>query len=336
MLIHCQNCGTSYQIDPSTLGPAGRSVRCAHCQHVWFTANTAAMAAIARTHREEMAAFAATTTVGFGLVPPAPSPERPQPAPEPAPEAVAAAAAAAEPPPMDEGPMVEAAFADTASPAPPARPDLAGDDQPVPLAAPVAVVDAPSLVPLAGPVAVVDAPSLVPPAAPEAEDIESVAARRARHQAERRRLRWPIPAVSTAVLALIALDLGLIAWRAEVVRWLPQTASLYAALRLPVNLRGLVFANVTTETETHEGVQVLVVEGTIASASARVVEVPRLRFAVRDASGNEIYTWTALPAKSVLAPGATLAFRSRLASPPRETRDLVVRFFSRRDVASSE
>ena len=52
------------------------------------------------------------------------------------------------------------------------------------------------------------------------------------------------------------------------------------------------------------------------STSPRVVEVPRLRFALRNRNGQEVYTWTALPGRSVLAPGETLAFRSRLASPP--------------------
>jgi hypothetical protein len=33
----------------------------------------------------------------------------------------------------------------------------------------------------------------------------------------------------------------------------------------------------------------------------------------------------------VLAPGETLAFRSRLASPPPEAHDVLVRFFNRRD-----
>jgi hypothetical protein len=74
-----------------------------------------------------------------------------------------------------------------------------------------------------------------------------------------------------------------------------------------------------------------VVEGAIVSAREHAVEVPRLRFAVRDRNGHEIYAWTALPSRSVLAPGETLTFRSRLASPPQEGHDVLVRFFHRRD-----
>ena len=40
MLIVCPNCATSYQVEPSSLGATGRSVRCVRCQKVWFAANT--------------------------------------------------------------------------------------------------------------------------------------------------------------------------------------------------------------------------------------------------------------------------------------------------------
>jgi hypothetical protein len=135
-------------------------------------------------------------------------------------------------------------------------------------------------------------------------------------------------------MMLIALDLGLIGWRTDIVRWAPQTAPLYAAIGLPVNVRGLIFRDVTVETQSHEGVAMLVVHGTIASTAARTVEVPRLRFAARNASATEIYKWTALPDRALLAPGETLAFQSRLASPPPETHDVLVRFFTRRDLAA--
>ena len=35
MHIVCPNCGTSYDIDASALGAAGRSVRCVRCRETW-------------------------------------------------------------------------------------------------------------------------------------------------------------------------------------------------------------------------------------------------------------------------------------------------------------
>ena len=136
------------------------------------------------------------------------------------------------------------------------------------------------------------------------------------------------------ILVLVAVNGALIVWRTDVVRAVPQTASLFAAVGLPVNLRGLVFEDVKIAKEAHDGVNVLVVEGNIVSFTKRPVEVPRLRFAVRNTTGQEIYSWTAQPSRSVLGAGETLAFRSRLASPPADANDVLVRFFNRRDTVA--
>ena len=52
----------------------------------------------------------------------------------------------------------------------------------------------------------------------------------------------------------------------------------------------------------------------------------------RNAARQEIYSWTAAPARTVLSPGEVIPFRSRLASPPTDAQDVLVRFVNRRDV----
>ena len=64
----------------------------------------------------------------------------------------------------------------------------------------------------------------------------------------------------------------------------------------------------------------------------KAVEVPRIKFIARNAARQEIYSWTVAPSRNVLSPGEALAFRSRLASPPRDAQDVLVRFVNRRDV----
>ena len=81
-----------------------------------------------------------------------------------------------------------------------------------------------------------------------------------------------------------------------------------------------VICDVTTTTQARDGVPVLLLQGRIVSVAKRIVEVQRLRFAVRNELGNEIYNWTALPERSLLGRGETLSFQSRLASAPPETR----------------
>ncbi len=302
MQIVCPNCQTTYQVDPFTVGPAGRSVRCARCRTVWFVASSTALADIAASHRVEMAQAAAT----------APEPDAAEEWPQPGAPAYGSADKSAASGPVGfvrDAPSIAA--------------DPTADDPQAEYPSGGPLVESPALAPIEQ--APADSPG-------QAEDIETVAARRARKEARYRRFRLPLPGLATAILMLILLDLGAIGWRAEIVRLVPQTASLYAAIGLPVNLRGLVLTDVTTETLTNDGAQVLLVQGRIVSTAKRVVDVPRLRFAIRDRSGNEIYTWTALPSRSLLAPGETLGFQSRLASPPSETRDVVVRFFNRRDL----
>jgi predicted Zn finger-like uncharacterized protein len=139
--------------------------------------------------------------------------------------------------------------------------------------------------------------------------------------------------LATASAAMGALVVGLFVWRADVVRLLPQTAAFFKLVGLDVNLRGLLFKDVKVATETVEGKQVLVIEGTIVGDSKKTVDVPRLRFSVLDAKGAEIYAWNTLLEQSRLKPGDRAAFKSRLASPPAEGRAIDVRFFNKRDVA---
>lgn len=176
-----------------------------------------------------------------------------------------------------------------------------------------------------------DAPSLVPPmgeavaAAEPDPDAGGFAARRVRMHAKRKEKRksskW-----TAAILVLLGFNVALIGARNEVVRYVPQTASLFAAIGLLVNLRHLTFEDVKIIKEENDGVPVLVVEGTIASQSNKPVEVPRIRFAVRNATNQEIYAWTTRPSRSILEAGEKLPFRSRLASPPAEASDVMVRF----------
>ena len=91
-----------------------------------------------------------------------------------------------------------------------------------------------------------------------------------------------------------ALVLALMIWRVDVVRLLPQTATFYKMVGLDVNLRGLMFKDVKITAETVEGKPVLVIEGVIIGETRKPVELPRLRFSVRDAQGAEIYAWNAV------------------------------------------
>ena len=133
---------------------------------------------------------------------------------------------------------------------------------------------------------------------------------------------------------MAAMVFALVFWRTDIVRLMPQTATFFKSIGFGVNLRGLAFEDLKLTTETVDGKPVLVIEGSIVDTTRKAVELPRLRFIVRDADGADIYAWNAVLERSVLNPGEKAWFKSRLASPPPEGREIAVRFFNRRDVTA--
>jgi len=298
MLIVCPTCATTYQIKAGALGDAGRNVRCASCKNTWYATPESAVT-------EDAAAAPAATA-----------------------RAAAVPAATRQPPAEDFTADFDGGFGvATAEPV---------DD-------PAAAEEA------AKALAVMDAPPLAPGDSPDGDDaaasnkfdpgtpdeIETVAGRRVRQsytdRKEKRSLMQRILSVPALIVVLVAILLGALNWRVALVRQFPQTASLFSMLGMPVNLRGLSFMEVKSRNEFVDGAAVLVIEGTIVNLTPRTLEVPRLRFGLRNSAGHEVYAWTSLPSKTSLGSGDGLAFRTRLASPPADGRDVIVRFFSRRD-----
>jgi hypothetical protein len=290
---------------PETLGDTGRSVRCVTCHHVWF---------------EE--------------------PRQPEPEPVEALAEATPAFPAARPfirPPLNDVVDVGAPAYSQAESGEGTDPHAGLDEDGNFRSADARLA--------ASDVAEFDsAPSIAPPAGTDSHsrgfntetNVERLAARRSfqRPKPVRRRVPSVHAAMPAIIFVLLLMLAGLFAARQQVVRFLPQTASLYAMFGMPVNLRGLQFENIKTVRELQDGVPVLVVEGDITGTSSRLTEVPRLRFAVVDRAGKEIYAWTARPDRTLLPPGETLPFRSRLASPPAEASGVTVRFFNRRDATA--
>lgn len=319
MLIVCPSCATSYDVEPASLGAHGRQVRCVRCRTVWLA---------------ELNRAAQLTAAADALGPGAPASPPPMPA---AAHALVAGVDAA---------AIAAADAEQADSAPAEQSDPALAEVAAGGGDPGATANAAAPEPEMGEVA-------APPLAPvdldagrpfdinayrggartdePTEDIETAAARRAR--AGRRRLQWPsLSRLQALILGLLIVDAMLIGWRADVVRLLPQTASLYGIIGMPVNLRGLSLDDLSTATETHEGVPILVVRGKIVNVTGAVTEVPRLKLIVRDAARREIYSWAVAPSVARLLPYRSVEFSSRLASPPAGSKDVMVRFLNRRDL----
>jgi predicted Zn finger-like uncharacterized protein len=141
------------------------------------------------------------------------------------------------------------------------------------------------------------------------------------------------PKVLVTICA-VALLAGAFVTRQQVVRLVPQTAVVFAALGVPVNLRGIDIRDVKSRMVEDNGVNVLVIDGNLVNTRDSQAHVPRLRFAVLGDRGQEIYVWSAQADRSQLKPGETLNFRRRLAAPPADGRDVSVRFLSASDITA--
>lgn len=149
-----------------------------------------------------------------------------------------------------------------------------------------------------------------------------------------RNYKLPRP-VAIVFVAAIAAVITIIGPRESIVRLIPDLAGGYAAIGLPVNLRGLEFHGVKTTQEVQDGIPVLVIEGEVVNVTQHPVEVPRVRIAVLGPRKQELYSWTTLLQRSVLADNEKVSFRSRLASPPPNGQEVLVRFLTRADLTGS-
>lgn len=148
-----------------------------------------------------------------------------------------------------------------------------------------------------------------------------------------RRAFSPRPIAVVAGLAIAACGF-LVGERVAVVRAAPSLASLYEAFGLPVNVRGLAIGDVRSVEMLENGAPLLLVTGQIENVSQAERAAPRLRLAVAARDGRELYAWTTMATRATLAPGESAPFRARLASPPAEGAQIVVRFVSAGDQTS--
>ena len=132
-------------------------------------------------------------------------------------------------------------------------------------------------------------------------------------------------AALVAVVLLIAA--AAVRYRQDIAAIWPQSAGVYSSLGFKVNTNGIDFRQVDYRRESEDGQVVLAVTGVIINAGPRQLPVPQtVRVTLSDASNHELYHWTFKPNATVLGPGQSVPFVTRLSSPPAAARHLEVRF----------
>lgn len=106
----------------------------------------------------------------------------------------------------------------------------------------------------------------------------------------------------------------------------PASISLYDWIGRDVNVYGLDIRKVETQHLLIDGQRIIAVKGEIANISGNQRKIPWLRFELRDAKGNEVYTWQLDTNARPLQPGENTNFVTRVASPPETAGRIEIRF----------
>jgi predicted Zn finger-like uncharacterized protein len=317
MIITCPNCATRYQIDGAAFPEEGRRVKCAQCAHRWhavaepdlpqltpdFEASSApptpSSAAIDANHGEMQAASAATAQI--------PSQEEASglgPAAEPQLEPAAGR------PPLPEVPDITTGGEGIDDIEAGARFVSSGDEEFEAMAAEYSSEFKERRARGA---------ARGRPVRPDGWQRRMKKSRRGKASAGERAQAIAVGAMLCG-LALMAFN------RESVVQAAPQMASLFTVAGLPVNARGIAFAEVRADFGAENGIPVMRISGRMHNIADQTRRLGPIRLALIDETGREVYHWTTDAGQSALEEGQSLPFQSILTSPPTGARSVHVRF----------
>ncbi len=124
-------------------------------------------------------------------------------------------------------------------------------------------------------------------------------------------------------------------FRHETVRIAPGLASYFEMIGLEVNSTGLEIRNVRSYIVMEDHREMLEITGQIFNITRARQNVPVIRLSLHNADGQQLYVWTGAADSSEVAAGEKTQFRRRLASPPKEATQVMVRFVARDDIVAA-
>jgi len=349
MIITCPACATQFRLPDGALGASGRKLRCSACRHVWFAAPSIAELepadappAAAIPAEATPPAMARETIMAPAAPPPAgPITDSGEPDTLPAEEEAGGVVPAA----ADTPDQVEDAT--VAEPEHTASPGTAPDDGPEVSRASPATGWEPSAIAPRGVARPIETPRtglrLVQPgqtppepepepAAPAAErpatpsyDVTRVVQPDAAPQEPRQQKKRPRRGGGLLLVLLILVGIAGLAWfeRTEVMRYLPQTAPLYAKAGLvgAPGSQGLQLRDVSFRVDDNGGESRLVVTGSVVNVGQDYRLLPALRGQLLNADREATLTWSFDAMAKGLAPGDVTLFEASYADPPRTGED---------------
>jgi len=147
-------------------------------------------------------------------------------------------------------------------------------------------------------------------------------------QPKRRSSMVRVFSIFVLLLAVCGAAGGAVFMKNEIMMWLPATQRLYAMVGMGPDVlgHGLQIVEPTPKKEIDGNNEILIVEGEIRNVAEKSVEVPLMRGALLDAEGKELHSWTFTAAKSQIAPGELVRYRTEYRNPPSEAQSLDITF----------
>lgn len=127
-------------------------------------------------------------------------------------------------------------------------------------------------------------------------------------------------------LAVLLIGWSAVSYRQVVAELWPGSATLYSALGLGVNARGLAFTDVSYRRELQDRQSVLAVTGKLVNVSGRELAVPQILVILTGEDGRELYRWNFTPDAATLGAGRSVKFLTRVSGPPSGARHLKLKF----------
>jgi predicted Zn finger-like uncharacterized protein len=134
-----------------------------------------------------------------------------------------------------------------------------------------------------------------------------------------------VPWGIAACLAIGAITTA-IAYRTDIVRAWPKSASAFAAIGKPANLYGIDIRGIQVRAGMDTKGPRVVVAGVLASVSRKAEPVAYLKVKLVDAKGVEKLSWLVDPGVEILAPGKTHVFETARSNPVPGDLKVVVAF----------
>ncbi len=141
------------------------------------------------------------------------------------------------------------------------------------------------------------------------------------------KIHWAsVGAWASLVIFIAALAWAVVTYRQTIAELWPNAASFYAAIGMPLNVRGLAFEDVSHTVDEEEGQRLLSITGKIANIGQRELPIPSVKISLADAERHELYAWDFEVGVATLKPGETASFVQRLTNPPATATFVDVRF----------